>query len=275
MTTNEIKHVHVAGLTLAYRERGAGPPVLLLHGWPTSSFLWREVMVPVARAHRVIALDLPGFGASDKPLDVRYDFAFFTRALDLFLGELGIHETALAVHDLGGPIGLHWLVHRPARVTKLALLNTLVYPEFSEAVKEFVRACRSPVLSEQITSPAGLESILRSGCADPSRLTAEVLAAIQEPFRTPAACRALAAAGIGPELRGFVAIAKKLPSIRVPVRIVYGVQDRVLPDVVETMARVQLDVPHAEVTALPDLGHFIPLEAPGEVGELLARFFEG
>ena len=84
------KTVQVDGLRLAYRELGDGPPVLLLHGWPTSSFLWREVMRPIARANRVVALDLPGFGASDKPNDIRYNFGFFGRALDGFLAKLGI-----------------------------------------------------------------------------------------------------------------------------------------------------------------------------------------
>ena len=91
----------------------------------------------------MVALDLPGFGASDKPLDVQYDFDLFERTLDGFLAALGIDEVGLAVHDLGGPVGVHWAVHRPERVTKLALLNTLVYPEFSEAVMAFIKACSS------------------------------------------------------------------------------------------------------------------------------------
>jgi len=273
MQTTTIERVQVNGFQLAYRELGSGPPVLLLHGWPTSSFLWREVMVPIARANRVIALDLPGFGDSDKPVGVRYDFAFFERALDLFLARLGICEVALAVHDLGGPIGLHWALHRPGRLTKLALLNTLVYPELSDAVKEFVHACSPPGLRQRITSPEGLESIMRDGLADPAALTADVLAAVQEPFRSPRARRALAAAGIGIELSGFAEIAQLLPSLQVPLRIVYGEQDRVLPDVAETMARVKADVPHARLTALPDCGHFLQEESPLEVGELLAEFF--
>ena len=68
MTATTLDKVQVDGLTIAYRELGSGPPVLLLHGWPTSSFLWRDVMVPVAEHNRVVAVDLPGFGASDKPL---------------------------------------------------------------------------------------------------------------------------------------------------------------------------------------------------------------
>ncbi len=269
-TTNSVQ---VDGLRLAYRQLGDGPPVLLLHGWPTSSFLWREVMGPIARANRVVALDLPGFGASDKPVGIRYSFDFFGRVLDSFLAQLGIDQLGLAVHDLGGPVGLHWALDRPSRLTKLALLNTLVYPEFSEAVQEFVRSCATPDLREKITSPSGLESIMRDGFADPAKLSGEVLAAVQEPFRTAEARRALADAGIGLSRKGFTQIARWLPTLRIPVRVVYGAQDRLLPDVAHTMARVKVDLPQADVTVLPDCGHFLQEEAPADVGAVLARFF--
>lgn len=82
----------------------------------------------------------------------------------------------------------------------------------------------------------------------------------------------LARAGIGLEPSGFEEIAAGLPSLTVPVRAVYGVQDRILPDVAETMARLARDVPHAEVTALADCGHFLQEERPDEVGRLLAEF---
>jgi haloalkane dehalogenase len=273
MSTPVTKTMQVEELRLAYRELGDGPPVLLLHGWPTSSFLWRNVMAPMASAHRVVALDLPGFGDSDKPLGTRYSFELFARVIDGFLAQLGIDRLGLAVHDLGGPIGLHWTLTRPGRVTRLALLNTLVYPEFSEATKEFVRACLSPELREKLTSAAGLESILRDGLADPATLSAEVLAAVQAPFQTADARRALADAGVGLSLKGFAQIARQLPSLQIPVRVVYGARDRVLPDVAETMTRVKTDLPQADVTVLPHCGHFLQEEAPEEVGALLARFF--
>ena len=98
MSATTMKTVQLDGVKLAYRELGDGPPVLLLHGWPTSSFLWRNVMAPIARANRVVALDLPGFGASDKPLGIRYSFEFFARVLDGFLAQLGIDRLGL-----GGP----------------------------------------------------------------------------------------------------------------------------------------------------------------------------
>jgi haloalkane dehalogenase len=265
--------VDAAGLRLAYREQGSGSPVLLLHGWPTSSHLWRNVMPPIAEANRAIALDLPGFGASDKPPDAAYDFEFFGRALDDFLAAIDVHELAIAVHDLGGPVGLHWALHHPERVTKVALLNTLVYPEFSEAVLIFIRACSDPELRRQLTSPAGLEAAMKLGVADETRVTADVVAAVQAPFATEDSRRALAAAGIGLQPEGFAEIARLLPSLDIPVRVIYGEQDRILPDIAETMARVKSDVPHAEITSLPGCGHFLQEEEPREIGEQLARFF--
>jgi pimeloyl-ACP methyl ester carboxylesterase len=273
MATTDLRTVDVDGLTIAYREAGAGPPVLLLHGWPTSSFLWREVMPPIAARNRVVAVDLPGFGGSGKPLGVAYDFGFFEQALDGFLAALDIEELGIAVHDLGGPIGLRWALDRPARVTRVAILNTLVYPEFSEAVLAFIKACSTPELREQLTSPAGLEFAMRLGLADESKLTADVIEAVREPFRDPDSRRALADAGIGLEPEGFAEIARLLPTLTVPVRVIYGERDRILPDVAETMARVKADLPQAEVTPLPDCGHFLQEEAPARIGAELARFF--
>jgi haloalkane dehalogenase len=275
MATTALDTVKVNGMTIAYRELGSGPPVLLLHGWPTSSFLWRNVMEPIARANRVVAPDLPGFGASDKPLDVQYDFDLFDSTLDGFLAALDIDDVGLAVHDLGGPVGVHWAVHRPQRVAKLALLNTLLYPDFSEAVMAFIRACSEPELRTQLTSPAGLEAAMGLGLADEANLTGEVVAAVCEPFGDDDSRRALAAAGIGLPIEGFAEIERLLPSLQMPVRIIYGERDRILPDVAETMARVKSDLPQAEVTALPDCGHFLQEEAPEHIGDELARFFAG
>ena len=273
MTTAALDTVQVDDLTIAYRELGEGPPVVLLHGWPTSSYLWRDVMPAIARGNRVIAPDLPGFGASDKPTGVRYDFAFFEHALDGLLAQLDVDSVGLAVHDLGGPIGVHWALDNAERVRGLALLNTLVYPEFSPAVMEFVTALTTPGLREQTTSPEGLAAALRLGLADESKATEELFAAVAAPFGDEAARQALADAGVGLDLDVFTDIGRRLGELRMPIRIVYGEQDRILTDVAETMARVARDLPQARVTALPGCGHFLQEDAPEEVGELLAEFF--
>jgi pimeloyl-ACP methyl ester carboxylesterase len=271
--TATLDTVEVEGLTIGYRELGEGPAVVLLHGWPTSSFLWRDVMPAIARNNRVIAPDLPGFGVSDKPTGVRYDFAFYERALDGLLAALDVDSVGLAVHDLGGPIGVHWALENPERVTGLALLNTLVYPEFSPAVLEFVKALATPGLRDKLTSPEGLAEVVKLGLVDESMATDEVIGGVCGPFADEPSRRALADAGIGLELDVIADTAERLPTLRVPVRIVYGEQDRILTDVAETMARVGRDLPQAVVTPLPDCGHFLQEEQPEHVGVLLAEFF--
>jgi pimeloyl-ACP methyl ester carboxylesterase len=252
---------------------GEGPAVLLVHGWPTSSYLWRHVMPAIAEENRVIAIDLPGFGGSSKPLDVKYDSAFFESAIDGLLEELAIGPVGLGVHDLGGPVGVHWALQNQSRVSRIALLNTLVYPKFSDAVQEFITACLIPERRDVLTSPAGLEEAMRVGLADRDSLSDEVLTAVIEPFKSDDSRLALAKAGVGVDLDSFNEIAAGLPDFDGPALIVYGVQDRILPDVAETMNRVAADLPQAEVKALPDCGHFLQEEEPEEIGRLLAAFF--
>jgi haloalkane dehalogenase len=272
MATVTMKAVNVDGLRIAYRELGEGPPALLLHGWPTSSHLWRNVMPMVARANRAIAVDLPGFGASDKPLDRRYDFDLFERTLDVLTSELGLSKLGLVVHDISGPIGVRWAIHNPGRVTKLALLNTLLHPEgLSEQLMEFLQVLTNPETQQRITGPEGLEVVLRNGMANPSRLTPELLVAIREPFQTEASQRALAAAGAQLSPEGMLEIAERLPELKMPVRIIYGARDTALP-VAEEFARVKRALPHAVVTALEDCGHFLQEDAPERVGSLLSDF---
>jgi pimeloyl-ACP methyl ester carboxylesterase len=268
------KSVTVDGLRIAYRDAGRGRPILLLHGWPTSSFLWRNVMGPISRTHRVIAIDLPAFGDSDKPLR-RYDSAFFDSVLDGFVDALALEEVALVVHDLGGPIGLHWAAGRPERIWALALLNTLVYPELHEEVADFARGLLDRQRRHEMTRDKYLEDAMRLGVVDQSRITPDVLAGVTAPFRSEDDRLALARAGVALRRPDLALVAEWLPSVAVPVRMIYGAADQVLPDVAHTMARVAADVPHAHSTALADCGHFLQEDRPEVVAELLGEFFAG
>lgn len=269
----ESHYATVNGLRLHYLEAGSGPPVLFLHGWPTNAQLWREIIPVVGEHRRAIALDLPGFGASDKPIDRRYDFAFYERTLEGFREHLGVEKIGLAVHDLGGPVGLYWATRHPERVIDLAVLNTLVFPEFSWAVKAFMLALRTPIVRRYLTSAAGLRAAMRLGVHDKRRITPEVAALYQSPYESDQARKALLLSALGASLGGFRRIEKGLSRLDVPIRVVYGRRDRILPDVATTMQRLATILPQAEVTELADAGHFLQEDAPGEVARLLAAFF--
>ncbi len=280
--TVRIQFAAVDGLRLHYLEagppEGTNPPpdpaeaVLLIHGFPTSSHLWRNVMPEIAKTHRVIAIDLPGFGNSSKPLDASYSFNYHDRTLEAFLDKLGITKVNLVVHDLGGPVGVYWAVNHPEKVVRLALLNTLVYPEFSWAVKLFGIGIRMPVIKYWLAGPSGIAFAMRLGVERKGQMTPQVLSPYQTPFETKEARDAMLKAGARLGMKGFVRIGEKLKDFKVPVRLIYGENDRILPDIAETMKRIKQDLPQAEITSLPNCGHFLQEDEPEKLGELLAEF---
>jgi len=255
MTEPSSHYTEVNGLRLHYLEAGEGEPILLLHGFPTSSHLYRNILPELGKTHRAIAIDLPGYGLSDKPLDVSYDYDFYAEVLSGFLDALGIEEIHLAVHDLGGPVGLYWAIQNPGRVPKLILI-----------------AMKTPGLRDFIVSPKGLVGTMQFGVARKARITREVLTPYAAPFETPTARKALIKAGGGLGVRGLAKIARELPAYQTSIRLIYGEKDRVLPDVAKTMARLQRDHPKAELTALPNCGHFLQEDDPERVGQLMAEF---
>lgn len=273
-----MQRVSVDGMTLAYRtagEPGDAPPVLLVHGWPTSSFLWRRVMGAIGEHRHVLALDLPGAGGSSKPVDVAYDAAMLSGALAGFLDALGIERVGLVVHDLGGMVGMRFALDQPERIASLALLNTLLYPEdVDPQLEKFTVALRTPGKRERFTSDEGLATALRFGTAQEASASAETIAGMTSPFVTDGDRMALAKAGSEFEDEAIADLAARLPgAFDVPVRAIYGEQDRILPRIADTIARVQRDLPQTEVTALPDCGHFLQEDDPATVGRLLAEFF--
>lgn len=273
MNKGTKEHLDVDDLKVAYVDEGEGSPVLLLHGWPTSSFLYRNITPVLAQQHRVIVPDLPGFGDSSKPVDRQYSFELFAAVLDALVEQLELEDPGLVVHDLGGPIGVHWALHRPGRVSRLALLNTLIYPDFDPTVLEFVTTLMDPAKREELVSDEGLREAMRIGVGNPDSLSDEVMDGVVEPFRTVEDRQALALAGIGLHPDGFAEVARLLPGLDIPVLGLYGTDDRILPDVAVTFARVKRDVSQAEIESLPGAGHFLQEDAPAEIAERLGRFF--
>jgi haloalkane dehalogenase len=133
--TREAIEVHRAagrrftaeGLTSFVREQGSGTPVVLVHGVPTSSFLYRKVMPVLAeQGLRPIAFDLPGLGLADRPVDFDYSWSGLARWTGAAIDALELDRCHLVVHDIGGPIGFEWAVLNPDRLHSLTVLNTML-----------------------------------------------------------------------------------------------------------------------------------------------------
>ena len=134
----------------------------------------------------------------------------------------------VGVHDLGGPIGLHWLASNRARITDLTLLNTLAFPELSWVAKAFMVSAQVPGVRSLLASQWGLETGMKLGVADRSRHTPELRERYTAPFRTADAREALLRTASGLHPTGFETIVGGLEGLEVPVFLLYGEADRAL-----------------------------------------------
>ncbi|MGH2923198.1 MAG: alpha/beta fold hydrolase, partial [Solirubrobacterales bacterium] len=122
----------VDGARLAYREAGPpeGEPVVLLHGYPSNHRIWRHQIAALRSDHRVIAPDLLGWGDSEQPLDLRFDYDAEVERVGRMLDALGLGRVNLFAHDYGGFLALGFVQRHPDRVSRLALLNTRAQGSF-------------------------------------------------------------------------------------------------------------------------------------------------
>jgi len=97
----ESKYVVAENVNIHYLMAGKGETILFIHGFPTSSFLWRNIMTELQHKFTVIAIDLPGYGKSEKKLEDSFSFRYYERILNAFQDNLGIDKVTIAVHDVG------------------------------------------------------------------------------------------------------------------------------------------------------------------------------
>jgi haloalkane dehalogenase len=172
--------------TMYYEEAGSGAPVVFLHGNPSSSHLWRDVLPAIDVPARLLAPDLIGMGRSGKP-DIPYRFGDHARYLDAWFDRLGLDEVVLVGHDWGGALAFDWAARHPERVRGLAFFETIVRPmswsELGDGPRARAEAMRGPrgealVLDQNFF----LESAFTGGVLNPLR--EEDMAAYRMPYPT-------------------------------------------------------------------------------------------
>src|SRR5438067_954475 len=147
-----VRHVQAHGARMAYVDEGSGDPIVFLHGNPTSSYLWRNVIPHVRSVGRCIAPDLIGMGRSDKP-DIGYRFVDHARYIDGFLEALGLDRITFVVHDWGSALGFDWAMRHESRVRGLAFMEAILGPvpsweEFPPQGREIFQKLRTPGVGE-------------------------------------------------------------------------------------------------------------------------------
>jgi haloalkane dehalogenase len=278
----ESRFLDVGGGRLHFVDEGPrdGGPILFLHGNPTWSFLWRNLVREFRTTHRCIALDHIGCGLSAKPAEWRYTLAAHAENTLALVEHLDLQRVTLVVHDWGGAIGMSTAYRARQRFARALILNTAAFPG---PMPLRIRACRAPVLGpvmiERWNAFAGM--LPRFGVSDRASLSPAARAGFAFPYRTPADRRAIRRfvedipttaehpswkelAHASEAVAGFVAK---------PVSIVWGQRDWCFTP--RFRAQWQSRLPSARVVPIDHAGHLVSEEAPGavaaELRALLAR----
>lgn len=255
--------VNTAGYSLFCRQWGSeGPVVVLIHGIPTHSYLWHSVAPVLAQNHRVLAVDLLGYGKS--PPGPVPDLTLPRQAEHILalLDSLGIQQAHFVGHDLGGGIAQILAVYHSERVQSIAITDGVC---FSNWPVPPVVSMRKPPAPAFEPGPMRVEEMLRLGTFNQEVLTPNILRAFTEPWEQPGGSARLQQAALALEHHQTEELVDRLPAITVPVSIFWGQYDRLLP--AYWGWRLHEAIPGSSFSLLLDAGHFTMFDRP----DILAR----
>lgn len=270
MFQETAEKVRVLGHELAFHRQGQGDPVLLVHGITTFSFIWQNLVPRLAEHHDVVAVDLLGCGASDKPLDVSYGIASHVERLEAFTRALGLDRFAFVGHDIGGGIAQRFAVTYPQRLTHVAVLNGVAYDFWP--VQPII-AMRTPIIRQMAMATldvGALKLIVKRGVYHKDRVTPELMAQFWRPMETREGRKAFLHFAASLDNQDLMAIREELRRTTLPFLIIRGMEDVYLS--AEIAHALHREIPGSRLVELPEAGHFFQVDQPDRLVDELERF---
>lgn len=262
-----MNRVETSGGVLAYRDEGSGPAVVLLHGFPLTSHLWRALIPALASRHRVIVPDLLGLGASDKASGSALDIGAQAGYVGELLSHLGVDRLALIGHSTGGGIA-QLLVDRRDDVEALVLIDSIAFDRWpTEAIGEI-----QVVPADHETHEAAelvVRSALRLGTVE-DQLTDDDIGAYLGPWMPPAPVASLFRFARALDGVGLKQLEGSMGGWDLPTLILWGEDDPFHP--VEVAERLNAAIPSSALGLVPGCGHFLPDEAPETIFPIIAEY---
>jgi pimeloyl-ACP methyl ester carboxylesterase len=253
--------------------RGGGEPVVFIHGFPTSSHLWHGVVREMPGGHRMVALDLLGFGRSDRPeADADHPLSVAAHAARVrgLMDELGIGTACVVGHGMGGAVAQSLALTCRERVTRLCLVNSVAFDRWPARAARIARiACASPAVGRTLGAPllAGLvHGSLLAGFADVER-GRHSLDHYLHAFTTGLGVDTLVAQLRAMRDSGVEPLGIQLGELRLPTAVVWGRGDPFLP--VALGERIRAAVPGASLDVIESARHFTPEDAPERVASVI------
>ncbi len=258
-------------------ERGEGPPVLLIHGFGTNTFTWRHVAPDLARDHKVIAVDLKGFGQSDKPFDERYSAQDQADLLSQLIIDRDLKNLTLVGHSYGGGVALLLALEADTRlkgrIARLVLLDTIAYPQ---QIPVFFKLLDTPVVSQvgvrMAPTDFQIKMALRIAYFDKSKIGKDEIEAYAAPMKTAAGKHAIIHSARQILPADADEIAARYADIALPTLILWCDHDRIVP--LDIGLKLRREMPNSSLRIIAECGH-MPQEEQPEATMLQIRDFLG
>ncbi len=280
----ESRYVEVLGSKLYYIDEGGGDPVLFLHGNPTSSYLWRNIIPHLIPAARCIVPDLIGMGKSDKP-DISYRFFDHYRYIEGFIKTLELKNITLVLHDWGSALGFHYAMMNEDNIKGIVFMEAIIKPlrwkDFPGGYRLPFKMMRMPVIGWFFISVMNifLETILPSSVI--RKLSDEEMNNYREPFpdiksRRPVRQwpREIPVEGKPADVHNAVSgYLEKLMVSDVPKLFFYAIPGAIIP--LPLAKWLENNIPNIKSVDLGEGLHYLQEDHPHRIGEEIARWYEG
>ena len=263
-----------------YLDEGSGENLLMLHGNPTWSFYYRNLILGLKGSYRCVVPDHMGMGKSDKPQDYPYTLSRHIDNLEKLTDHLELDDITLVVHDWGGAIGMGFAVRHPERIRRLVIFNTAAF--LSSEIPWSLRLCRIPGFGAIAIRGFNMfaRGAIRWACVKQERMTEEVRAGYLAPYdnfaNRVANLRFVQDIPMSPDSPSYSVIQHIEENLKLfrehPVQIIWGAHDFVFND--HFLKRWQEIFPQAEVHRMEDAGHYVVEDAHERILPLLYEFLQ-
>lgn len=279
------KRIAIHGAEMAYVDEGSGDPILFLHGNPTSSYLWRNVMPHLADDARVVAPDLIGMGDSDK-IDSEYRYVDHYRYLSGFIEALGLEDVTLVLHDWGSGLGFHWARQHADKVKAMAFMEAIIgvvpsWDVFPKDFREHFQAFRTDGVGQELLMEKNLfvEQIVPATTV--RDLTAEEMNVYRAPYPTVESRKPLwrwpnelPIEGSPKDVHELVsAYSDWLKETELPKLLLHATPGGLINAPVVDMLKQTL--PNLETVDIGAGIHFVQEDNPHGIGEAIHAFYQG
>jgi pimeloyl-ACP methyl ester carboxylesterase len=267
LTGPQDKFITVNGQTIHYLQQGSGKPLILVHGFAGSTYTWRKLILLLADQYTVYALDLLGFGLSDKPGDGNYDLEAQGKLVIGFLDALHLPNATLAGHSMGGVVVGYAALDAPAKVDSLILVSPGFYGKGAPSFLRYLFFPLNRVMAQQFYKKAVRAASLNRSFYNKSLVTDELIDAYLLPTKTPNAADALARMMSSVSTRTYEGLAEKIAT---PSLLVWGDHDT--NNLPQDGERLKKEIKQSRLVIIKECGHYVQEEKPEDLARAIKDF---